>query len=68
VQHRLIEHGETLFELLKKPETYFYICGLRGMEAGILEGLQEIAERQGIDWNGFFDKLKAEKRWHVEVY
>jgi ferredoxin--NADP+ reductase len=68
VQHRLIEHGETLFELLKKPETFFYICGLRGMEAGILEGLQEIAERQGIDWNGFFDKLKAEKRWHVEVY
>ena len=68
VQHRLIEHGETLFELLKKPQTYFYICGLRGMESGILEGLQEIAVRQGIDWNEFFDKLKTEKRWHVEVY
>ncbi len=68
VQHRLMEHGETLFELLKKPETFFYICGLRGMEAGILEGLQDIAQQQGIDWNEFFDKLKAEKRWHVEVY
>lgn len=68
VQHRLIEHGETLFELLKKPETYLYICGLRGMEAGILEGFQEIAQRQGIDWNEFFGTLKAEKRWHVEVY
>ena len=68
VQHRLMEHGETLFELLKKPETYFYICGLRGMEAGILEGLQDVAQQQGIDWNEFFDKLKAEKRWHVEVY
>ncbi len=68
VQHRLVEYGETLFELLKKPETYLYICGLRGMEAGILEGFQEIAKRQGIDWNVFFDTLKAEKRWHVEVY
>ena len=68
VQHRLIEHGETLFNLLKKPETYFYICGLRGMESGIIEGLQEVAKRQGIDWNEFFDTLKAEKRWHVEVY
>jgi ferredoxin--NADP+ reductase len=68
VQHRLIEHGETLFNLLKQPETFFYICGLRGMESGIVDGLQEIAKRQGIDWNGFFDTLKAEKRWHVEVY
>jgi len=68
VQHRLIEYDEMLFELLKKPQTYFYICGLRGMEAGILEGLKEIAERQGIDWNQFFDTLKSEKRWHVEVY
>lgn len=68
VQHRLIEYGETLFELLKKPETYLYICGLRGMEAGILQGFQEIAQRQGIDWNVFFDTLKVEKRWHVEVY
>lgn len=68
VQHRLIEHGETLFEMLKKPETYLYICGLRGMESGILEGFEEIASRQGIDWNEFFGTLKAEKRWHVEVY
>lgn len=68
VQHRLVEHGETLFELLKRPETYLYICGLRGMEAGILEGFQEVAARQGIDWNEFFDTLKSEKRWHVEVY
>jgi ferredoxin--NADP+ reductase len=68
VQHRLIEHGETLFNLLKQRETYFYMCGLRGMEAGMQEGLQEIAKRQGIDWSEFFGTLKAEKRWHVEVY
>ncbi len=68
VQHRIVEHGETLFELLKLPETFVYMCGLRGMETGILEGFQEIATRQGLDWDVFFGQLKAEKRWHVEVY
>jgi ferredoxin--NADP+ reductase len=68
VQHRLIEHGEILFALLQKPETYFYICGLRGMESGIIEGLREAATRQGVNWDVFFEQLKAEKRWHVEVY
>ncbi|HEY9687806.1 MAG TPA: ferredoxin-NADP reductase [Coleofasciculaceae cyanobacterium] len=68
VQHRLAEHGATLFNLLKQPQTYLYICGLRGMESGIIEGLQEAATQQGIDWNQFFEQLKAEKRWHVEVY
>lgn len=68
VQHRLVEHGETLFNLLKQPNTYFYMCGLRGMETGIQEGLQETARRQGIVWPEFFETLKAEKRWHVEVY
>lgn len=68
VQHRLIEHGQTIFNLLQQPQTYFYICGLRGMESGILEGLQEAARQQGVEWEAFFAQLKSEKRWHVEVY
>lgn len=68
VQHCLVERCETLFGLLQCPETYFYICGLRGMEAGIIEGLKEAATRQGVNWDTFFEQLKAEKRWHVEVY
>jgi ferredoxin--NADP+ reductase len=68
VQHRIMEHGETIFNLLKQSKTYFYMCGLRGMEDGIIEGLQAAAQAQGIDWNTFFEQLKAEKRWHVEVY
>lgn len=68
VQHRLMEYAQTLFEMLKRPETYLYICGLRGMESGIIEGLQAAAESQEISWEDFFSQLKAEKRWHVEVY
>jgi ferredoxin--NADP+ reductase len=68
VQHRLVEYGETLFSLLQRPETYFYICGLRGMESGIIDGLKEAASKQGVNWDSFFEQLKSEKRWHVEVY
>jgi ferredoxin--NADP+ reductase len=68
VQHRLAEHGETLLDLLKQPETALYICGLRGMEHGIIEALEHVATQQGLDWPVFLNALKQEKRWHVEVY
>jgi ferredoxin--NADP+ reductase len=61
VQHRIAEHGEVIFSL-------FYICGLRGMETGIIDAMKAEASRQGLDWDAFFETLKAEKRWHVEVY
>lgn len=68
VQHRIMEHRVAIFNMLKQKETYFYMCGLRGMEPGIIEGLQAAAQAEGIDWASFFEQLKAEKRWHVEVY
>ena len=68
VQHRLEEYAEQVFNLLKSTNTYIYMCGLRGMEPGVKEGLQKAAESQGIDFNDFFTNLKQEGRWHVEVY
>jgi ferredoxin--NADP+ reductase len=68
VQERLYEHRDALFDLLLQPNTYFYICGLRGMEDGILEALTKAAQEKGKEWSVIFDQLKAEKRWRVEVY
>lgn len=68
VQHRLEEYAETIFNLLKDKKTYIFMCGLRGMEPGVMEGLQKAAESQGIQWDAFHAELKAENRWHVEVY
>lgn len=67
-QHRIQENAEEVFNLLKNPKTYMFMCGLRGMEDGILEGMKNAAESQGINWDDFFAQLKAENRWHVEVY
>lgn len=68
VQHRLTEHGQALVSLLQDPKTYLYICGLRGMETGILEGLQVASNQLGVNWENLFQTLKDQKRWRVEVY
>lgn len=68
IQHRVAENANELLALLQKPETYLYICGLKGMEHGILESLEKAADAQGISWGQLFEQLKAEKRWRVEVY
>ncbi len=68
VQHRLAEHADRLFTLLEEPNTYLYICGLRGMETGILETFQKVAASKNINWDEFYKKLKDQHRWHVEVY
>lgn len=68
VQDRLVEHRNALIQLMQDSNTYTYICGLRGMEKGILEGLETAANENGINWSELHEKMNAEKRWHVEVY
>jgi ferredoxin--NADP+ reductase len=68
VQHRLAEHGAALINVLQQPNTYVFICGLKGMEQGILAGMAQAAAQAGIDWSTLHQYLLAEKRWHVEVY
>jgi ferredoxin--NADP+ reductase len=68
VQHRIAEHAAEVLALLEKPNTYLYMCGLKGMESGILEVMQAECEAKGKDWNALFARLQQEKRWHIEVY
>jgi len=68
VQHRIAEHADAVIDLIQKPNTYVYMCGLRGMETGILEALNAAAEKKGSSWKALHEKLEAEKRWRIEVY
>ncbi|ACK66551.1 oxidoreductase FAD/NAD(P)-binding domain protein [Rippkaea orientalis PCC 8801] len=68
IQHRVAEHAAELWEKLQDPKTHLYMCGLKGMESGIEEGLSPFAQEQGVEWSDFVRKLKKEHRWHVEVY
>jgi len=68
VQHRAMDYSEELWECFKSPKTHVYMCGLKGMESGFKECLEECAAKDGVEWTDFVKKLKSEKRYHVEVY
>lgn len=68
VQDRLQAEQEAVAELLADPNTYIYICGLRGMEEGVERAFTSIAESMGLQWEALRDSLREEGRYHVETY
>jgi hypothetical protein len=48
IQTRMAEYKEELWELLKKDNTYVYMCGLKGMEKGIDDIMVSLAEKDGM--------------------
>lgn len=68
VQSRVSEYADELFELMQKPKTHVYMCGLKGMEPPISETFTTEAEKRGMNWEEFRKQMKKEDRWHVEVY
>ncbi|KAB5547910.1 hypothetical protein DKX38_011316 [Salix brachista] len=68
IQTRMAEYAEELWELLKKDNTYVYMCGLKGMEKGIDDIMVSLAAKEGIDWLEYKRSLKKAGQWNVEVY
>ncbi|CAG1018426.1 benzoyl-CoA 2,3-epoxidase subunit A [Burkholderiaceae bacterium] len=67
VQDRMRERARDVAELLA-GDTFVYICGLKGMETGVLQALQEACTLAGIDWPSLHDRYVNEGRFHVETY
>lgn len=68
VQSRVSENADELFEMLQKPKTHVYMCGLKGMEPPINETFTNEASKRGMNWDEYRKQLKKDERWHVEVY
>jgi ferredoxin--NADP+ reductase len=68
IQHRIQENADQLWELVQKENTHVYICGLKGMEGGIDEGMATAASKNGVVWADYQRTLKKAGRWHVETY
>lgn len=68
IQDRIKEHADQLWELVQKPNTHTYICGLKGMEGGIDEGMSAAASKFDVNWSDYQRQLKKSERWHVETY
>jgi benzoyl-CoA 2,3-dioxygenase component A len=68
VQDLMRERATAVAELLRDDDTYIYVCGLRGMETGVLEALHAIATTNGLRWDPLHDRLRADGRLHFETY
>lgn len=68
VQDVMRERSSDLAELLKDPETYFYVCGLKSMEEGVVLALSEIAHQTNLSWDKLGQELKEQGRLHLETY
>ncbi len=68
VQDLMRERQVDLLDLLRNDDTYIYVCGVKGMEAGVLEVLQETAIAGGLDWSELHATLRQKGRLHLETY
>jgi benzoyl-CoA 2,3-epoxidase subunit A len=68
VQNLLHERAVDLGPLLSDPDSYFYVCGLKAMEEGVLLALRDVAQGAGLAWDDLGAALKREGRLHLETY
>jgi benzoyl-CoA 2,3-dioxygenase component A len=68
VQDLLRTRAADVSALMRDPNTYFYVCGLKSMEEGVVLALQDVAQQSGLDWEVLGSALKKEGRLHLETY
>ena len=68
VQDAMRERAADLAKLLADPNSYFYVCGLKSMEEGVVLALHDIAEHAGLKWDDLGAALKRAGRLHLETY
>ena len=68
VQELMRERAADLAPLIADPNAYFYVCGLRSMEEGVVLALRDIAQAAGLNWDAVGPALTAQGRLHLETY
>ena len=68
VQDAMRERAADLVPLLQDPNAYFYVCGLKSMEEGVVMALRDVAQQAGLDWDAIGTELKKNGRLHLETY
>jgi benzoyl-CoA 2,3-dioxygenase component A len=68
VQDAMRARAADLAPLLADGNTYFYVCGLKSMEEGVVLALHDIATGAGLNWDTLGASLKREGRLHLETY
>ncbi|HXY21397.1 MAG TPA: benzoyl-CoA oxygenase, partial [Burkholderiaceae bacterium] len=54
--------------MLLDPYAYFYVCGLKAMEEGVVLALRDVAQHANLPWESVGATIKRENRLHLETY
>jgi benzoyl-CoA 2,3-dioxygenase component A len=68
VQDVMRERSADLAAMLSDPNSYFYVCGLKSMEQGVVLALRDIANQANLSWDTLGATLQSEGRLHLETY
>ena len=68
VQDKMRAQHEALAARLQDDKTHLYVCGLKAMEAGVEQALEDVARQHGLDWQAIRTQMREEGRYHVETY
>ena len=68
VQDLIRERAADVAPLLADPDCFFYVCGLKSMEEGVVLALREVAQNAGLDWAHVAADLQQHGRLHLETY
>ena len=68
VQDRIRERSDKVAQMLKDDDCYVYVCGLKGMEAGVIAAFRDVCTEHGLDWDALRPQLLASNRLHIETY
>ncbi|TAL81718.1 MAG: benzoyl-CoA 2,3-epoxidase subunit BoxA [Candidimonas sp.] len=68
VQDLIRERAGDVMTLLESSKTCIYVCGLKGMEVGVIDALREVVSQHGKQWADVHEELRTQGRLHFETY
>jgi benzoyl-CoA 2,3-epoxidase subunit A len=68
VQDRIRARADKVARMLHDENCYVYVCGLKGMEAGVIDAFRDVCRTHALDWDTLQPQLLAQSRLHIETY
>jgi benzoyl-CoA 2,3-dioxygenase component A len=68
VQDLLRAESAKVARLLQDENCFVYLCGLKGMEAGVIDAFRDACRAHGLDWDQVKPALLEKSRLHIETY
>ena len=68
VQDRIRERAASVVRMLQDNDCYIYVCGLRGMEKGVIDAFRDACDTHGVEWDALLPALQSTGRLHIETY